>query len=414
MNLRSFILGTVAANLALVGLLLWQAARSPSPAVLAGLSVTTNVIAEVVNETPAPLPVVKVAGSPPFQWHQLETTNHLRFATNLLAIGCPKETVRDMVEARIADDFRARRRELLRPLNARFWDAMADDTVNKLFDGTPTEKAVNELKAEGDRMLAQLEALVGKEAPTDKPGRNETLGHLPAVKQAAVATLEARQVKERGGLESEVKKLPSAERTAKQKELNERLQAERRALYTDAEWSELQLRYHSRSVNVRELRGFDATPEELRSLAKVLQDFDTTHPLPTPRDRKRPNDDPDYQAKVSERDAQQKTLLTERLGEAGYAAFERGSDPRFHTLLKLSRRLELTPAVAVQWLDLQTAAQNQAQQARQNPDLTDDARAVALLAIRVETERTLKAAVGQRGWGAYRRYAGDWLESSLR
>jgi len=70
----------------------------------------------------------------------------------------------------------------------------------------------------------------------------------------------------------------------------------------------------------------------------------------------------------------------------------------------------LSPAAAVQWLELQTAAQTQAQQARQNPDLTDEARVVALLAIRVETERALQAAVGARGWGAYQRHAGDWLK----
>ena len=65
---------------------------------------------------------------------------------------------------------------------------------------------------------------------------------------------------------------------------------------------------------------------------------------------------------------------------------------------------------AAQWLALQTAAQEQARLTRENPVLADDARAVALLAIRAETERTLQAAVGVRGWGAYQRHAGEWLK----
>ncbi|NBR87368.1 MAG: hypothetical protein EBS84_17955 [Proteobacteria bacterium] len=412
MNLRAFILGTVAANLALVGLLLWQAARSPSPVALAGVSVTTNVVAEVVSATPAPLPVVTVPGSPPFHWSQIETTNPLAFATNLLAIGCPKETVRDILEARVADEFRTRRRELLRPFHARFWDALADERLKDLFESPPTEKAVNELKAEEKRLLAELEVVLGKEAPpvqSVQPGYNQ---HLSLETRTQLNALGYRMQEERAALKLklETSKATTAERAEQETALAKRHQAERRALFSDEEWAEDQVRRSPQVGKVRELRGFSATPEGLRSLALAMRDFDAAHPAPTPRDPKRPNDDEDYRSKMEMREAQRKAMLTERLGEAGYAAFARGSDPRFRTLLVLSRRLDLSPAAAVQWLELQTAAQTQAQQARQNPDLTDEARVVALLAIRVETERALQAAVGARGWGAYQRHAGDWLK----
>ncbi len=158
------------------------------------------------------------------------------------------------------------------------------------------------------------------------------------------------------------------------------------------------------------MRGYADKPENLRAQAEALREFDTAHPRPTPRDPKRPFDDPDFNAKLEERETQRKAQLTARLGEAGVATFERGSDPRFHTLLKLARRLEVQPASAAQWLELQTASQKLVRQTRQNAGLADDARAVALLAIRVETERTLQAAVGARGWSAYQRHAGDWLK----
>lgn len=410
MNLRPFILGTVAANLALFSALLWQTSRAPDSPPRAGVLVRTTVVTEFVDEPAVRPPEVKVAGSPPFHWSQIESTNYLAYATNLLAIGCPKETARDILSARLADDVRAQMRELVKPFNARFWEAMADEKLEHLLDGTPTKKAVDELEKEGERIQADLKAVLGEESKPGKPGRSEQFGHLPEDKQTELTSMEGRHTKEHEALNREVAKAPPVERSAKQKELRERQGAERRALFTDAEWDEAELRRSSQAATVRGLRGLNGTPDELRSLARGLRDFDSAHPNPTPRDPKRPDDDPDYKAKLEEREAQWKAHLTARLGEAGLAAFERGSDPRFHTLLKLARRLDVQPASAVQWLELQSASQEQVRLTRQNATLAEDARAVALLAIRVETERTLQAAVGARGWSAYQRHAGDWLK----
>ena len=410
MNLRAFILGTVAANLALVAALLWQTSRTPPLTLRDGVKVRTNVVTELVEEPAVRVPEVKVPGSPPFHWSQVESTNYLSYATNLLAIGCPKETAQDILEARLADDVRAQMRELVKPFNARFWEAMADEKLDHLLEGTPTEKAVDELKKEGKRIQAELQAVLGKEPELGKPGRSEQYGFLSAEKYAGLAEIESRHNKERDALNREVAKAPPTERAAKQKELRDRQQTERRALFTDTEWDEAELRRSPQAGRVRSLHGLSATPDELRSLARQLRDFDNTHPRPTARDPKRPDDDPDFKPKLDERETQRKAFLVARLGEGGFAAFERGSDPRFHTLLKLSRRLDLAPASATQWLELQTAAQDQARQTKQSADLSADARAVALLAIRVETERTLQAAVGPPGWSAYQRHAGDWLK----
>lgn len=418
MNLRRYILGTVAANLALVGALLWQAARMPAPAPRTGLAITTNVVTEYLNEPAAPAPEVKVPGSPPFHWSQVESTNYSTFMTNLLAIGCPKETALDILEARLADDFRARLRELTRPLQARFWEvAAAEGKFEDVFEDTPLETTVEELKAEKKRIETELQAALGREAKPGKPGRNEQFSHLPEEKQVELTELEDQHKKERDALNRDVAKVPPAERSAKQKELRERQQTERRALFTDGEWDEAELRRSPQAAKVRELRGFTATPEELRALVRTLRDFDNANPRPTPPGPNRPERNADFADKRTEWEAQRKQHLTARLGEPGFAALERASDPQFHTLLKLARRLELAPASAAQWLELQTAAQEQAGKTRQlvvfvgdRQALTPDALAVALRAIRAETERTLQAAVGPRGWGAYQRYAGDWLK----
>ncbi len=410
MNFRACILGSVAANLALVAALLWQAARMPALSLRGGLSITTNVVTEYLSDPTAAPPVVKIPGSPPFHWSQLEATNHFTYLTNLLAIGCPKDTARDILTARVADDFRARLREHTLPLQARFWDvASADARFDDLFKGAPLEQTLEELKAEKQRVQAELQKILGNGSKAD-PARNEQFTHLPAAKQAELTALDERQTKERDDLKREIASTPAAERGEKQRELRDRQQKERRALLTDTEWDEAELRRSPQAAKVRELRGYTATPEELRSLARSLREFDNAHPQPVARDPKRPEEDADYKAKRDEREMQRQAFLTARLGKEGFATYERAGDPRFHVLLKLARRLEVPPAAAVQWLELQTAAQELASRSRQDAALSADALALALLATRAESERTLQTVVGTRGWAAYQRYAGEWLK----
>jgi hypothetical protein len=411
MNLRRYILGTVGANLALVGALLWQTARPPAPAPRGRLAVTTHVSTEVVNELAARPAEAKLPGSPPFHWSQIESTNYFVCLTNLLAIGCPKETVRDILEARGADDFRARLRELTRPVQVRFWDRIAEgENLKDLFDEPTLEMAMEELKAERKRVQAELGAVLGQETQLGKPGRNEQIGHLPEATQTALAELESQHTQEREALKRAAGEAQPADRAKREKEVHERHRAERRALFTDAEWAETALRGSAQAQRVRALQGFTGTPEELRSFTQAVREFETVHPIPNPRDPRLIDLDTEYQARQLAHETQLKAFLTSRLGAAGFAAFERGSDPRFHTLLKLARRLDLPPAAAVQWLEIQNAAQAQVRQTRQLAALSDDARALALLALRAETERTLRTAVGPRGWGAYQRSAGDWLK----
>ena len=416
MNLRRYILGTMTANLALVGALLWQAARpaAPAPASRSQPTVMAHVSTEVVSEPAARPAEVKLPSSPPFHWSQIESTNYFVCLTNLLAIGCPKETVRDILQARVADEFRARLRELTRPAQVRFWDRIAEgEELMDLFDDPPLKKAMDELNKEGERIQAELQAVLGKETKTDKPGRNPQVGHLPEEKQAALTELDSRHTKEREALKQPENNALPADRAAREKEVRARHAAERRALFTDAEWAEAELRGSPQAQRVRALQGFTGTAEELRSSTQAVREFETTHPVPNPRDPKLIDLDAEYQAKQLAHETQRKAFLTSRLGAAGFAAFERGSDPRFHTLLKLARRLDLPPATTVQWLEIQNATQAQVRQTRQLAGLSDDARALALLALRAETERTLRSAVGPRGWSAYQRYAGDWLKQVI-
>ncbi|MES2569592.1 MAG: hypothetical protein V4710_06005 [Verrucomicrobiota bacterium] len=57
-------------------------------------------------KTPLPEP------PPPFQWSQLEANDYPTYITNLRAIGCPEETIRDIITAEVASLYTEKRRQI--------------------------------------------------------------------------------------------------------------------------------------------------------------------------------------------------------------------------------------------------------------------------------------------------------------
>ena len=85
-------------NLIFLGTGLWsltrQPATAPAPAVLPPTALT-----------PAP--------AAPFRWSQLEAGDYPTYIANLRAIGCPEETIRDLITADVASQYEEKRRQLM-------------------------------------------------------------------------------------------------------------------------------------------------------------------------------------------------------------------------------------------------------------------------------------------------------------
>ncbi|HWD91540.1 MAG TPA: hypothetical protein VG938_04240 [Verrucomicrobiae bacterium] len=60
----------------------------------------------------APAPSEKESTNPPFQWRQLESTDYHIYISNLRRIGCPEQTIRDIITADVHSVFDKRRQQL--------------------------------------------------------------------------------------------------------------------------------------------------------------------------------------------------------------------------------------------------------------------------------------------------------------
>ena len=88
-------------NLVLLGMGGWRLAGNPVPP---SQGVPT------VSREAAPAPS---APPPVFGWSQLEAGDYPAYITNLRAVGCPEETIRDIITADVASQYEERRRQLI-------------------------------------------------------------------------------------------------------------------------------------------------------------------------------------------------------------------------------------------------------------------------------------------------------------
>ncbi len=118
---------SIASNLALLGVVCLLLARKHVPCESAAQP------CERVNSpvTPPAQSIhddVEQEVTRPFRWSQIESTNYLTYISNLRAVGCPSQTVRDIVAADV-HGFYAPKQELLREQEQRLGRSMETERM---------------------------------------------------------------------------------------------------------------------------------------------------------------------------------------------------------------------------------------------------------------------------------------------
>ena len=93
-------LTSILLNLVLLGVGGWRLAGKPTP----------PQPAPIISNEPIPTPS---AATPAFRWSQLEAGDYPTYIARLRAIGCPEETIRDLITADVASQYEEKRRQLL-------------------------------------------------------------------------------------------------------------------------------------------------------------------------------------------------------------------------------------------------------------------------------------------------------------
>lgn len=348
--------------------------------------------------------VVTVTQAIPFEWAQLESEDYRTYINRLRAIGCPEETIRDIIIADVEKLMAPRLQQLNpRPGPLEYWKAeereLEDplqylETAGQRLD-IDFEKRDVILELLGVDLVAERAKLQGEE---DRYGQR--LGFLSNEKRLRVREilerynraemlLRERAWRDGGSL--------GAEDQAALRQLEQRRDAEVAAQLTPVEWRQYELQLSPTAYQVRDaLFGMNATEQEFLAVFDAQKAFNQRFPDPA--------------AASDAAKAEFQANLRRALGPARYADYERAQDPEFRAMTVAVVRQGLSRAKAEQAYEIKRATLSTVRQVLNRQDLTDEQKELALHAITEEARNTVSTLLGEQAFSQFLRSSGaEWL-----
>ncbi|MCU0788896.1 MAG: hypothetical protein MUC91_12070 [Verrucomicrobia bacterium] len=343
-----------------------------------------------------------------FTWEAVESPDYREYIANLRAIGCPEETIRDIIVADVNKLYAAKKRAVRgEPKKFEYWKAGNPWMAALDAEALAANRALDEEKLAVLRQLGiepdlkmQMASLVD---PADALG--SMFGFLPEAKQVSVMQLmqdmqtEMAKSAEDGGFDAGAMQ-------AAQK----RMEAAIKGVLSPEEFREYELRMSMTANTMRsQLAGFDPSEQEFLKVYDLRKAFDDEFSLfgrgdETEAERQR----------RTEAERQLNEAIKQSLGEARYADYERAQDWTFQQIQQAAKRADLGTTEAVKVYEMKKVAEAEARNLRNNQDLTQQQRLAALEGIQAETERSIKTVLGEKGWQQYNRNQNTyWLKSMV-
>jgi hypothetical protein len=379
-------------------------ARSSRPR--RSITLTSAVAREATLAAPVEPPPPAPPGLPPlppgFQWSLVESPDLTIYIANLQFIGCPPETIFDIIKPEHDDQFAARMETLFAPFATRFWELMlkGEKNLEKEY-GKPIEALGEEKKVSWEK----LEALIGYQPPA-KTRTNRNLQRLadflPAEKQKQFAVLNAQF----DALEADLTKptdgpIP-ADRSKRLKALRDQRAEAIQNLLTPAELAEYQVRTSAHAHWAERVIGFEPKPEEFAAVALLKQKLDTEFPAPKAGD-------PDARELKAQRQVAEDLRLLTLLGPQRFAEYQRGLDAGYQAAVKVATYYDLPPERATQVYDIKRATEEHLRAIRTDASLSAEEKAAALVLAGQDVAESLQKLLGEKAFQTYAQHDGGWL-----
>jgi hypothetical protein len=331
-----------------------------------------------------------------FDWEMVESADYRNYIANLRAIGCPEQTIRDIIIADVDKLFEQRARDLLGAAAPfEFWKSGASPASGEAERLQRIVELVREKRA-------ILKDLLGIDV-TDQSLLVEALNplksrysFLSADKQQRVLELDAAYARKLADA--------SSSKDASYQFLMDEKEAAVAQLLTPQELEDYQLRFSRTAEKLRDgLGGFQSTEYEFREIFRQQKAFEKQF------------GSSDSGLSAEQRDlwvaglAEKRNQLKAAMGEQRFSEYEHES--RFHQsrLKDIAREFNIPKENAFQALDLSWAAQEEAMRIRTNPAFTHEHRQQLLLNVRDQMESSFVQLLGSDGSKAYLKNPSGWL-----
>ncbi len=330
-----------------------------------------------------------------FSWSQLEAPNYPTYIANLRNVGCPEQTIRDII---IAD------------VNALYARKEATDVVTPDQEWWRTEPDTSLLAAASEKLRALDEErralltrllgpnwesgdLIGLPRPShagialDGP----VLGSLPDNVKKAVQLINAKAQERIQAYLAEQRKQGKSPDPAELARLRQETRNELASVLAPQQMEEFLLRYSSSADALRkelgQLRYFKATPDEFRNI------FNAIDPINQQLDALSANDPASAQLRAS-LEQQRNNAIKNVLGDSRYDEFATLHDPAYRNAMSQAQQAG-SPQSATTLYQIGQAATQQQQTILANTNLTAEQRNIELKQLQLQQAQAAAIALGQ-------------------
>jgi hypothetical protein len=364
-----------------------------------------------IDSSQAPEKLIVVTNQ--LRWAQLESEDYKEYVARLRAIGCPEQTIRELIIADLdklmAPELRSaygRRDEL------KYWHSEEEEMAINIDrrELARKEREIEQRKRDIIRELVHGDLARERMKLSGQDDLNERrLAFLPEERRTqireSIEKFNDAEAKIREKDLDDAESLSSADR-AQLRELHRQREAELNSLLSPAEREQFDLWLSPTANSVRyALYGMNATEQEFVGIYRARKAFD---------DRWEKADvdllDENAQRQREAERTQVEAAIQQSLGDSRYAEFKRGQDEDYHRLNALATRYKLPREKAIEAFGYKKVVADYRSQVRADPSLNPQQKSDALKAIGDETESAVRSLLGNKAYRYYLRTGqGAWV-----
>jgi hypothetical protein len=342
-----------------------------------------------------------------FDWRTVESTDYRQYIDNLRAVGCPEETIRDIITADVNKLFDARRKAARAASTNKFQFWKTGNPLGNLLDEANLAKQ-QETSKEKRELLKELLGSSYVEKPDLASALNpyeEILDFLPSSKHGQLLELEQKYAAK---LVNSLKDAQKGDFTT-MRQVQKEKDAAMLELLTPQEKEEYDLRLSQTAVLMRmQLGDFEPTEQEFRDMFRLQKQFDDEFGIRGMQSSKADE--------VARRDTARKELDAQMravLPEDRFLEYRYSQNLASSSLKQVVEEFAVPRQQALKVFDVQQVAQEQAGKVRTDASLSPEQQQRALEALRAATEKEVGNLIGDSALQSYLQ-KGSWLKNLSR
>jgi hypothetical protein len=396
-------------------LLVWAIARTQRGRLASSVETEPGVSANPARPGKTALRIEKrfVVVSNQFDWSQVESEDYQTYIERLRAIGCPEQTIRDIIIADL-DKLMAPRLEAARGLKeeVNYWEPEEERLLNEI-DVREVARERREVEREKQAIVRELVGADLRRERLQQEGRSDYYERRLRFLQEDRRSLVRDVLEHYDDAEQRLRAKETEEGDAltlgEQQELRairKQRDAELDALLTPAEREQYELWMSPAANAVRSaFYGMQPTEQEFLGVYQARSAFEKTWGDVDPALLSTAE-----RAQMEQARQQMEEEIRRQLGDQRYAEFKRGEDPDYHQLSALSTRFKLPREKAVEVYNYKMVLEQLRAHVRGNTELTPAQKEQALDEMVRETEKSVLTALGDRAYRYYVRTGqGSWI-----